>query len=204
MIEIREGFNPEENKISISVKSALIKKYFANLRGMIKTGDGIPREAEVERILDAGGDVAVITFPVPEDSTFKKVDENVGAVGVNAEKMNVFYSVIYKFLNSAIRSEFKQVEFLPIGSDYDLESLKQDVKNAIENKRNFAILHTYQEYLDSQKLVPKGEKKEIQFNQVYINYGTELYADVAILIQQGKMKELRKLVEPLFKLTKWA
>ena len=90
MIEIREGFNPEENKISISVKSALIKKYFANLKGMIKTGDGIPREAEVER-LDAGGDVAVITFPVPEDSTFKKVDENVGAVGVNAEKMSVFY-----------------------------------------------------------------------------------------------------------------
>lgn len=202
MIEIREGFNPEENKISISVKSALIKKYFANLKGMIKTGDGIPREAEVER-LDAGGDVAVITFPVPEDSTFKKVDENVGAVGVNAEKMSVFYSVIYKFLNSAIRSEFKRVEFLTL-SGYDLENLKQDVKNAIENKRNFAILHTYQEYLDSQKLVPKGEKKEIQFNQVYVNYGTELYADVAILIQQGKIKELRKLVEPLFKLTKWA
>ena len=202
MIEIREGFNPEENKISISVKSALIKKYFANLKGMIKTGDGIPREAEVER-LDAGGDVAVITFPVPEDSTFKKVDENVGAVGVNAEKMSVFYSVIYKFLNSAIRSEFKRVEFLPL-SGYDFESLKQDVKNAIENKRNFAILHTYQEYLDSQKLVPKGEKKEIQFNQVYVNYGTELYADVAILIQQGKIKELKKLVEPLFKLTKWA
>ena len=202
MIEIREGFNPEENKISISVKSALIKKYFANLKGMIKTGDGIPREAEVER-LDAGGDVAVITFPVPEDSTFKKVDENVGAVGVNAEKMSVFYSVIYKFLNSAIRSEFKRVEFLTL-SGYGLENLKQDVKNAIENKRNFAILHTYQEYLDSQKLVPKGEKKEIQFNQVYINYGTELYADVAILIQQGKIKELRKLVEPLFKLTKWA
>lgn len=202
MIEIREGFNPEENKISISVKSALIKKYFANLKGMIKTGDGIPREAEVER-LDAGGDVAVITFPVPEDSTFKKVDENVGAVGVNAEKMSVFYSVIYKFLNSAIRSEFKRVEFLTL-SGYGLENLKQDVKNAIENKRNFAILHTYQEYLDSQKLVPKGEKKEIQFNQVYVNYGTELYADVAILIQQGKIKELRKLVEPLFKLTKWA
>ena len=202
MIEIREGFNPEENKISISVKSALIKKYFANLKGMIKTGDGIPREAEVER-LDAGGDVAVITFPVPEDSTFKKVDENVGAVGVNAEKMSVFYSVIYKFLNSAIRSEFKRVEFLTL-SGYGLENLKQDVKNAIENKRNFAILHTYQEYLDSQKLVPKGEKKEIQFNQVYVNYGTELYADVAILIQQGKIKELKKLVEPLFKLTKWA
>ena len=138
-----------------------------------------------------------------EDSTFKKVDENVGAVGVNAEKMSVFYSVIYKFLNSAIRSEFKRVEFLTL-SGYDLENLKQDVKNAIENKRNFAILHTYQEYLDSQKLVPKGEKKEIQFNQVYVNYGTELYADVAILIQQGKIKELRKLVEPLFKLTKWA
>ena len=202
MIEIREGFNPEENKISISVKSALIKKYFANLKGMIKTGDGIPREAEVER-LDAGGDVAVITFPVPEDSTFKKVDENVGAVGVNAEKMSVFYSVIYKFLNSAIRSEFKRVEFLTL-SGYGLENLKQDVKNAIENKRNFAILHTYQEYLDSQKLVPKGEKKEIQFNQVYVNYGTELYADVAILIQLGKIKELKKLVEPLFKLTKWA
>ena len=202
MIEIREGFNPEENKISISVKSALIKKYFANLKGMIKTGDGIPREAEVER-LDAGGDVAVITFPVPEDSTFKKVDENVGAVGVNAEKMSVFYSVIYKFLNSAIRSDSKRVEFLTL-SGYGLENLKQDVKNAIENKRNFAILHTYQEYLDSQKLVPKGEKKEIQFNQVYVNYGTELYADVAILIQQGKIKELRKLVEPLFKLTKWA
>lgn len=200
MVEIKEGFNPEDNRVSISVKTALIKKYYSNFSGLIKNGTGTPKGTVVER-LDA--DTANITFPIPENSTFKKIDETKAAVGVDSEKMGYFYSTINKFIQSAIRREFRTTEFVILGKDYKLEDTQQDVKNAISNKRNFAILHTFAEYLESQKPVEKGGKKELEFNQVYVEYGTSLYADVAILIQQGNMKELRKLVEPMFKLTKW-
>lgn len=205
MIEIREGFNPEENKISISVKSALIKEYYANFKGMIKNGEGIPKEAEVERAIgeEGGSDIAIITFPVPSDSTFRKVDNNIGAIGINQDKIACFYNAINKFIGSALRKKYRSTEFIILGNDYPLSETQKDVRNAIKAKRNFAILHTFKEYQDSQKIPAKGEKREIEYNQVYINYGTALYADVCILIQQGNMKELRKLVEPMFKLTKW-
>lgn len=201
MVEIKEGFNPEENKISISVKTALIKKYYSNFSGLIKNGKGVPKGTTVERI---DSDTASIIFPLPENSTFKKIDDMRGAVGIDAEKMGYFYSTISKFVSSALRREFKITEFLPIGNDYRLEDLQQDVKNAIKDKRNFAVLHTFAEYQESQRPIKEGEKREIEFNQVFVEYGTDLYSDIAILIQQGNMKELRKLIEPMFKLTKWA
>lgn len=200
MIEIREGYNPEENKISILIKTALIKKYYNNLSGLLKNEEGIPTGTEVKRV---DIDTVNILFPLPKDSTFKRTEEGMGMVGISSDKMENFYSTINKFIKGAIRKEFRSTEFLPIGEDYDLKNLKQDVKNAIRNKRNFVILHTYAEYLKTQEPIKKGEKRDIEFNQVYVNYGTSLYSDVAILIQQGKLSELRKILEPMFKITKW-
>lgn len=200
MVEIKEGYNPEENKISILVKTTLIKKYYQNLSGLIKNGDGILKDAEVKRL---DSDTANIMFPLPEDSVFKKAKTGAGIVGIDAEKMGGFYKTINKFIKSALRKEFRTTEFLPIGDDYKLEDLKNDVKSAIEGKRNFVVIHTFEEYLNSKNSILNKEKKEIEFNQVFAEYGTPLYADISILIYQGNLKELRDYLEPMFKLTKW-
>lgn len=200
MVEVFESYNPEDSKVSISVKTALIKKYYLNLSGLIKKSKGVPKDTIIERVDE---DVANIVFSIPKEFLSKKFDNDNNVIGirVDREKVDCFYSAINRFINLALRKEFRSVEFLPIGDDYELDDLKKDVVDAIKNKRNFVVIHTYREYLDVRNNI--NGSNSIEFNQVYADYGTSLYSDIAILIEKDNLKELRELIEPMFKLTKW-
>lgn len=117
-------------------------------------------------------------------------------VSMPPEVVDKLNDVINKFVNCGLRKTLKTVEFLPL-NNYELSGLQEDIKSAIENKRNFCILRNYKEY---QKM---SEERKYQFTQKLIKYGTSEYADVALLINSGKMDELRGWLDPQLSYCEW-
>lgn len=66
-------------------------------------------------------------------------------VSMPPEVVDKLNDVINKFVNCGLRKTLKTVEFLPL-NNYELSGLQEDIKSAIENKRNFCILRDYKEY----------------------------------------------------------
>lgn len=48
-----------------------------------------------------------------------------------------------------------------------------------------------------------SEERKYQFTQKLIKYGTSEYADVALLINSGKMDELRGWLDPQLSYCEW-
>lgn len=192
-MKIQRGLNPESKMIQITVTTPLLSEYYNNFSGMIKNNSSnISDGLSVERI---SSDSAVVSFPLPEDSQMINQGEKalVSMSPVVVEKLN---DVINKFVNCGLRKTLKTIEFLPL-NNYELSNLQEDIKAAISNKRNFCILRDYNEYLKM------SEEKKYQFTQKIIKYGTSDYADVAILINSGKLDELRDWLDPQLNFHEW-
>ena len=113
-------------------------------------------------------------------------------VGIDRDDMDGIMEIINKFTNSAIRKELKQTEFIPL-EGYEEDLLKEDIKTAVQNKRNLCIIDTYESYLKNE------EDRKYEYNQYRVDYGTNEYSDVAILIATGKLSEVRKLYKKKLK-----
>lgn len=196
MMKISENFEPSENVITLNVSTNLLNKYYPNLYGMIVKNKELPAGTKIEKLSSTE---AMISFPVPENSTFEKIDETRGRIGIDSKIINKYFKLISNFSNLALRREFKHTEFLPIGNDYKLSDLQNDVKEAIKAKRNFVILHSFKDYKEGKK------PGEVKYDQVFVSYENDPsdYADVALMIISGNLKELRKWAAPKFKITEW-
>lgn len=188
MVNIVPGVDPENNKVILNVTTNLLGDYFNNFVGYLKKCSSMPSDLEVSK---KDENTAIVQFSMPENSVIKKIDEQRSAVRVDLGDAN---TAINGFIKAALKYKLRRTEFIPL-TGYPLEDLREDVKSAIKNKRNFCILETYQEYLEN--------NKEFSFNQYYINYGTSEYSDVAISIMNGEMDELRDVLVPKLKQTTW-
>lgn len=191
-MNIQTGFDPDSKKMTVSVNTNLLKKYHINFKGLFQMAPKKPNGLEVNI---KSGNLAIVTFPVP-DENIKVMDGGKGYVGIEKEVMDGIMGIITKFTSSALRKELKQTEFIPL-EGYDEDLLKEDIKTAVENKRNLCIIDTYDNYLKNE------EKKTYEFNQYQVNYDTDEYLDVVILIATGKLSELRKLYKKKLKKENW-
>lgn len=191
-MNIQTGFDPDSKKMTVSVNTNLLKKYHINFKGLFQMAPKKPNGLEVNI---KSGNLAIVTFPVP-DENIKVMDGGKGYVGIEKEVMDGIMGIITKFTSSALRKELKQTEFIPL-EGYDEDLLKEDIKTAVENKRNLCIIDTYDNYLKNE------EKKTYEFNQYQVNYDTDEYSDVVILIATGKLSELRKLYKKKLKKENW-
>ena len=161
---------------------------------MITTDSSIPSGTNVQQTRE---DTAVITFPVPKNTSIKNDSENgVGYIAVEPENMEIFGNVINKFVNAALRKEFKTTEFIPL-EGYPIEKLRNEIRSALENKRNFCIIDTYENYL---KLT---QKNNYEFNQAILEFGSTDYAKTAVLVYRGDIEGLRKMWSERLKLDSW-
>lgn len=196
-MEIVENFDPETKKILLNVSSALLNKYYSNFSGFLRLEKELPKGMEVTRISSSE---AQISFPILGNSIIEKVESDRVRLGVKLTG-NII-STINRFVNSALRHEYRTVEFLPIdGTDYPIESLKEDIKSAIKGKRNLILLHTHKEFLN----VTGKRGRTIEYNQIYISYENDAstYANIALMILNDDMKSLREWAKPRFKVTSW-
>lgn len=227
-MEIKPSYNPESSTFFLEISSNLLESYFNNLRGMLLDKN----EFKNLEVTKKGYDTALITFTVPkEDLPINKeraipssisemlksdlpdsiknmiselsADLNEGDVSVVAiplddttnpiGKMN---QLINDFINSAIRHKMRTTEFVPL-INYPYDKLREDIIAAIKAKRNICLVDDYENYLKS------TENKLLEFNQYYIDYINSDYADVAILVNSGKIEEFKKTFSPKLKKISW-
>lgn len=192
-MNVQPGYNPEKRRITLSVESYLIMRYFNNFSGMITDNPGVPRDTEVEWFNDR---TALITFPVDNGGSIIKASENKMAIGINENSMNVFQDIINSFMECAIRKELKTTEFIPLHG-YPKEELQKDIQEAVKNKRKLCIIKDFSEYK-----AMSGEKKYI-FHQAIVEYGTHEYSEASILLFKGELGTLRKMYEEKLVLENW-
>ena len=191
-MKLTPGFDTENKRVKLEFKTNLLKKYYPNFEGMLNKDSNIPKGTDVEHVEE---DTAIISFPLPKDSTIKN-DEGKGMfIALNPKDMDIFGDVINKFVNAALRKEFRSTEFIPLVG-YPIEKLKEEIKDAIKNKRNFCIIDTYENYL-------KLKEINYEFKQAYVNFGTSEYSKVAILIHRLDIEGLREMWAEKLSLGNW-
>lgn len=184
------GFDPSENKVTISVETNLINKYFPNLVGFVKDCPDVPQGIDVEQF---SNNTAVISFPVGDD--FKKTSNG---IAIDSRKMETINGVINDFVNCALRHELRKTEFIPLHG-YPLEDLMKDVKNAAKAKRNLCLIKEYSEYLNMEK------ERLYKFTQLIIPSDSNEWADVILLILKGEsgLKKLQEMYESKLSFVEW-
>ena len=192
-MNISTGFDPEAQRLTVSVETNLLIKYYPNLASMIQRATRKPRGLEVSQ---RNKTTAVVTFPIPKNQVKVQEEKQRAMVAIDKSEMDDLMDIITRFANAAIRREFMTTEFIPLVG-YSVDDLKEDIKKAIPEGRRFCIIDTYENYLTAQS------SKNFVYNQYVIEPGTDEYADVAILIQTGNMKELQSIYTPKLKKTEW-
>ena len=195
-MNIQPGYDPEKKCITLSVDLYLISRYFPNFSGMIKGSPDVPEGTEVEQVSDT---VAVITFPIDDKSVGVaniNPDSRMMSIGINAKHMDAFQKIISSFVSCAISKEIKTTEFIPLYG-YSISNLKEEVQEAVKNKRKLCIIKDYSEYTSM-----NSERKYV-FHQYMVEPGTRDYTEAAILLYNEDIKKLREIFEDKLKLESW-
>lgn len=187
----------DAGKIIIKVKSSLIKSYFPNLYGMfISSGDS--KDIEITRESESSAVIRVSIEDVPESS---EVDHQPSSMFPSyspqvMKSIEKYKNILNDFYNSAMRREHRITEILPL-SGYDAEDLKKDVMRAVQEKKKFCIIKSYDEYL-SQSKTPMPS-----YHQVVLEYGTKEYIDAAILFLEKDLSKLNEIYKNKLVLENW-
>ena len=194
MKNIVPSYNPNSGNLEIKVELNLLTKYFANFEGLIAMNKELSDKGfSVKR---ENPTTAIVSIPIPDSQVSPPNEDGIGMVRAEGVGISTFFETLNSFVNSAIKKELRITEFVPLNG-YSVEDLQNDIKAAIKAKRNLCIIGEYSEYLEKQK------SGDFAYHQKMVEYGTEEYADVAILINEGNMDELKKIYEPKLVYTEW-
>lgn len=189
-MKIVNDFDREKMEIVVNVQCNLLKKYYQNFVGTLeKKKDKMPSGFSVQQ---SSLDTARISFPIPDGTTVS----NSGGIGKFAVNLSTLVGIIENFAGTALRYELEHTEFIPING-YPIENLQKDILESVKNKRNLCVIRSYDEYLKMEK------EQKYQFNQVYLNYGTQEWADLVLMIQEGDLDEIRKVYSSKLEFTEW-
>ena len=135
------------------------------------------------------------------------------AVSISMETMATIRESLLKFYKKIVKKKFKTTEFIPL-SGYSWKDLKKDVKAAIESKRNFCVLETYQSYLDLcgpeevsgkrvEKKEPDKDGNQYLVKHLDVPYMSDDYCNIAILIETDGEKDLKEIYTPKLIKSDW-
>jgi hypothetical protein len=191
-MNIQTGFDAENSRLVISFNTNLLLKYYPNFYGLLNKETQVPSGLSISK---SGKNTALITFPVGKGQIGDKENDRV-YLAIDKNKLTNIMNVINRFITGAIRKELNTTEFLPL-EGYPEGDIKTDVVKAVEGKRNFCIIDTYENYLKQCK------DREYNYNQYMVEYGTDEYYDVAIMIETGEFKDLVEKYKSKLDKTSW-
>lgn len=178
-MKLLPGFDPNSGRVTFELECGLLERYFDVFESIVNESSKDLKGVDVEKSGDSSCRILL-----PADAGKTSSDQR--KIGIDATVASSLTSAVNRFINESLSAELKCVEFLPL-VDYSWDSMKEDIRTAIKGKRNFCIIKNYGEFLAMES------KKVYQFNQKMIYYGTEEYADVAVMVyrkEQEKMKEI--------------
>lgn len=197
-MKIHSEVDPSGNIFMVTLTSYIFEKYYPHFCGMIKNLRDSPKNINISKV---ESDSVMLAFPIPEGcADTKDLGNGMAKTSVNIEFMRPLMKEIDRFLNLSIRNITKHLEFLPVNDlsgGYSENIRKNDILQAIKNKRDFLLIDSYREYLENMK------NATYCYNQVYVKYGTPDYADIAIWIERNKIKELKNYFKKNSKVVDW-
>lgn len=200
-MNFKPSFDPEMNTISIGLQVRFLDKYYDCLKEMIKTGS--QRLPKSVRLRKTGKNEVEISFPLPNTSETKKIDENIMSIAVDDRSGHIsnLHKLINEFINSGIKNEFKTHEFLPL-KNYPKEDFIKDALESAKQKRNMIIIADYNEYLRSQN---EKDVSKIRYTQYIIEYGTNEWSDCLLEFMDPNfdLNDFGKRYLPKCKLVDW-
>lgn len=192
MMKITTGMT-EDGKFCVTVSSRLLETYYPNFSGMISSDSNCPRDLSIER---QDKNTAFLVFPVGEGAILNKSGDRVG-VDINGVKtLKDVLAITKRFSITAIRHQQRTLEYIPL-KGYPLKELQKDVVAAVENKRSFVMIDTY----DNWKENCQNPGKE--FPQFVVPFGTNEYTNVFLMIRNGEFNKLKKEYKPKLKMMSW-
>lgn len=209
-MEVTNVYNGDTNETYVVIKSELLRQYYKQFLGLFNIGKkkcseafkGLSLKKEKENTVKIVISSEKAKLP-PSFSVFAPLfpdaEPQKAVMSINKETADAIDDLISKFAELASKEKTKTTEFLPL-EGYDIEKMKEDVVNAIRNKRNFLIIDSYDSYLSSQS---KVDEMEIVYNQYAVEFGTDEYADVALLIYEGDLETLRATYKDKLVTTSW-
>lgn len=198
-MKIKTGIDAETRNFCISIESPIFENYADRYEKVLKKSKDCPPGVEVT--IENPHLIHVQFPPVPGTVSGNFMDG--GRVAVEKEGMVGIKAVMdftNRFVNLALRDLTKTTEYLPIldfSGGYSFEEMQEDVLSGIRGKRNFLIIDTYEAYKEG------TSSGKYEFNQYPIEYGSDEYVEVALLIRNGKLEELRKKYKNKLKKTSW-
>lgn len=191
-IILKGTYDPETKKLSFEFKTYFLESHYEILQKCINervnTGQ-LPEETECKKLTK---DSVLISFPA-EDLHSNSNSRN----GVLPKKYSEpIGDLLEEFRKKSVKKELSTTEFIPL-SGYPIEDLQVDIKNAIKAKRNFCIIDNYSEYLRFNR----GESQKLR--QKKLNYLSNEYADAAISIYEGDLKNLKAAYEDKLETVEW-
>lgn len=205
MRQFSASYDPRAKKFVFLYKNRLMEKYQDEFDSSIKD---LETTIEVEK---CPHDPGICSFSVPlkvGEDLIKHVLDDEGektgliSLGLPPEKVEKLseYSEniqkkIIKFEKEVISEETKGIEFIPL-EGYPLKDLQNDVKAALQNKRDFCVIDTMASYMNFMNTMT--------LNQAYYKYGTDMYYNIFIAIHNGDMEELRNLTKNSLRKKEWA
>lgn len=177
----------KENNIIMNLESPLLAEYYPNFKRMILGYKGGIPGLSIDKVGNKGAEIKL-----PANSQkHNMIDGNTLQLFLDP----LFISQLDFFDEFAIKRKLKSTEFIPL-SGYDTDRMSEEVKGAVENKRNLLFIKSFKEY----KNMTKGEYK---FNQYELKYGTSEYADAIIMIRNKDWKSIKKIYSNKLEFVNW-
>lgn len=181
---LRGVYDSSSHRLMVEYKNVLLKKYLGLLSDLVKEAKKVnylPKSTEIKKIDEES---VLISLPCTIEGA-----ENIE----NGERINNLpelvtdhlSTLIDTFTKKAIEEEMKEIEFIPL-SGYPIDKLKEDIEQAIKDKRDLVLIDSYANY---KKL---ANQEVLESKQCRFKYLDNDYADVAYLIHSGNVKELKK------------
>lgn len=211
-MEVTNIFNASTKETTMLVKSELFRQYYDYFLGLFNIGKKkySKKFQGLSLVKDGCNAVKIVIAPsqvsIPLNSIFdnfpifdgEKSGPKSIPLPINEETLSTIDSLIYKFLELVEIDKNKNTEFIPL-EGYDTSNLQNEIEDAVKNKRSLLIVDTFDNYLRETR--KKCDQRE--YNQYFIEYGTNEYADAALLIKEGNLEKLAEMYRGKLSLTPW-
>ena len=181
---LRGIYDSSSHRLMVEFNNVLLENHwdlFSELIAEASKKSYLPKNTEFKKV---SSEKALIVIPYKLEGA-ENLEDGDRIENLPSQVTEHLSNVLESFSKKAVDLEMKNLEFMPL-SGYSLDQMKEDLIQAIKDKRDLVLIDTYSNY---KKLV---QKETTETNQCVLKYLDNDYADVAYLIYSGNLSELKK------------
>ena len=179
-----------KNNLLIENKEHL-QKYLEN--------SNLPKNSSISNDMAGRKNVCNIEIPYIPDESAEVINRGNGVISlpVPSELLNELSTGVNNFSSDCIKRISQSIEIIPL-KGYDIDLISEDIKKAIENKRDFCIIRDYQDYLDGRNIFTDN------LDIAIYKYLSDEYCNIVVeCVSKKSLSGLRKLTEKDLKKPEW-